>query len=411
MPITLDAVSAMPSQLASGCSPVTSLCTASKATYGASRKNWIATSFWARCSAASESRRAPVKRQTMIALAKPSIAESMPKPIERDRAGEDAGDDRDRALGAHPDEAEPGEQLDPPDGVEVLGARGGPASGRRGRGGHRQLHAHAAGLLRDEHRVEEQAAGRRQREEDDPPVTPRADQAGIAEHLYVVRDQRLRPPRDPGQITPAELLAGPERLRDREARRLAERLSASDRRCGRASVEFPADALRERQVQAEQVALIGHDHDCTPIETLPRGRRALQRPDSSHLGTASGSDFHPWHMGRHRLANGRISVRDAKTAAGERLVDILPALRDELASHRHAAGAGASPTRSSSRPRAAAAATRTTPASASSGRSSPPPTSCSPRAASRPCPPASPPTSCATRSPRSSTSAARIRPT
>jgi integrase len=38
------------------------------------------------------------------------------------------------------------------------------------------------------------------------------------------------------------------------------------------------------------------------------------------------------------LANGRISVRDAKTEAGERLVDILPALRDELATHRHAAG-------------------------------------------------------------------------
>ena len=37
------------------------------------------------------------------------------------------------------------------------------------------------------------------------------------------------------------------------------------------------------------------------------------------------------------LANGRISVRDAKTAAGERLVDILPALRDELATHRYAA--------------------------------------------------------------------------
>jgi integrase len=36
------------------------------------------------------------------------------------------------------------------------------------------------------------------------------------------------------------------------------------------------------------------------------------------------------------LANGRISVRDAKTEAGVRLVDILPALRDELASHRHA---------------------------------------------------------------------------
>ncbi len=37
------------------------------------------------------------------------------------------------------------------------------------------------------------------------------------------------------------------------------------------------------------------------------------------------------------LANGRISVGDAKTEAGVRLVDILPALRDELTTHRHAA--------------------------------------------------------------------------
>jgi len=41
------------------------------------------------------------------------------------------------------------------------------------------------------------------------------------------------------------------------------------------------------------------------------------------------------------LANGRISVGNAKTEAGIRLVDVLPALRDELTSHRHAhAGAG-----------------------------------------------------------------------
>ena len=33
-----------------------------------------------------------------------------------------------------------------------------------------------------------------------------------------------------------------------------------------------------------------------------------------------------------------LTLRDAKTEACERLVDILPALRDELASHRHAAG-------------------------------------------------------------------------
>jgi integrase len=42
------------------------------------------------------------------------------------------------------------------------------------------------------------------------------------------------------------------------------------------------------------------------------------------------------------LANGRISVGDSKTDAGIRLVEILPALRDELLSHRHA-NAEASP--------------------------------------------------------------------
>jgi integrase len=53
------------------------------------------------------------------------------------------------------------------------------------------------------------------------------------------------------------------------------------------------------------------------------------------------------------LANGRISVRDAKTAAGVRLVDILPALRDELTSHKHAEPGGSDglvfPTSSGSR--------------------------------------------------------------
>ena len=40
----------------------------------------MATSCWARCSAACENTRRPVKRQMMITLAKPSIAESSPKP-------------------------------------------------------------------------------------------------------------------------------------------------------------------------------------------------------------------------------------------------------------------------------------------------------------------------------------------
>ena len=111
------------------------------------------------------------------------------------------------------------------------------------------------------------------------------------------------------------------------------------------------------------------------------------------------------------LANGRISVRDAKTAAGERLVDILPALRDELdepPARRRPRGAGRArlpdlerqPPRQGQRARARHPAGRRRRRGAA-GR----------RAASHPCPPASPPTSCATRSPRSSTSAARIRPT
>ena len=54
------------------------------------------------------------------------------------------------------------------------------------------------------------------------------------------------------------------------------------------------------------------------------------------------------------LANGRISVGDSKTEAGIRIVDVLPALRDELTSHRHAAATARSddlvfPTSSGSR--------------------------------------------------------------
>ncbi len=44
-------------------------------------KNWIATSFCARVSAAWENVREPVKRHTMMRLARPSITESRPNPI------------------------------------------------------------------------------------------------------------------------------------------------------------------------------------------------------------------------------------------------------------------------------------------------------------------------------------------
>ena len=80
MRITLEIASPIPTQLCSGRSSPRSERTDSIATYGASRKNWIATSFCARVSAVAENIRCPVKRQTMIRLAKPSIALSRPKP-------------------------------------------------------------------------------------------------------------------------------------------------------------------------------------------------------------------------------------------------------------------------------------------------------------------------------------------
>src|SRR5215208_3130222 len=62
------------------------------------------------------------------------------------------------------------------------------------------------------------------------------------------------------------------------------------------------------------------------------------------------------------LANGRISVGDSKTEAGVRLVDILPALRDELTGDRHAT-AKAEPADLVFPTSSAAGATRTTRAS------------------------------------------------
>ncbi len=102
------------------------------------------------------------------------------------------------------------------------------------------------------------------------------------------------------------------------------------------------------------------------------------------------------------LANGRISVGRAKTAAGVREVDLLAVLRDELLEHK-AAARGRPPMIRCSSPRAAATrsrATATTCGSVSSRRRYVGPTSCSLSAAASRCRWGSRPTSCVTRSPR-----------
>ena len=66
------AVSAIPSPLDPGWLPVTSLWTASTATYGARSQNETATAFRARASEVGDNVREPVKRQITITLASPS---------------------------------------------------------------------------------------------------------------------------------------------------------------------------------------------------------------------------------------------------------------------------------------------------------------------------------------------------
>jgi hypothetical protein len=88
----------------------------------ARRKNCTATSFCARSSAAWESSRCPVKRQTITRLATPSIAQSIPNPIRAIDPRRDARRDGDDPLGAHPHQAEPRQRPGTPGGRLPLGA-------------------------------------------------------------------------------------------------------------------------------------------------------------------------------------------------------------------------------------------------------------------------------------------------
>jgi Phage integrase family len=93
----------------------------------------------------------------------------------------------------------------------------------------------------------------------------------------------------------------------------------------------------------EGVIRIGDDivNDFAPRDRDTRAAAPGRHPPRRPAAPARGSDRWP---GVDRLltwqdidlANGRISVRDSKTEAGIRLVDILPALRDELTRHRGA---------------------------------------------------------------------------
>jgi len=80
-------------------------------------------------------------------------------------------------------------------------------------------------------------------------------------------DEGLRATGHPREVASAELVAGVQGPRDREAGRVGERLGAGDRGRGGRPLDLAADALSERQVQAQQIASVGHDDDSIAVET------------------------------------------------------------------------------------------------------------------------------------------------
>ena len=94
---------------------------------------------------------------------------------------------------------------------------------------------------------------------------------------------------------------------------------------------------RKRPVSLESAEqIVAMIHAATELDAKPGARTAGRRALIAMLVYA-GLQIGEATALRWRdinLANGRISVGDAKTDAGIRLVDILPALRDELTSHR-----------------------------------------------------------------------------
>ena len=113
MRITEATASAMPTQLACACSPSISARTDSIATYGASRKNWIGDEpLGALLGGVREDalpREAPDDDHAGEALDR----RVQPEADERDRAGDDPGADRHRALDRHPRQRQPREQPHP----------------------------------------------------------------------------------------------------------------------------------------------------------------------------------------------------------------------------------------------------------------------------------------------------------
>ena len=261
-------------------------------------KNWMATSFCARCSAVWDITREPVKRQMMITLAKPSIAESRPKPTSAIEPAMIAGDDRDDPLDAHHAQRQPGQQLHARGELAVaLGAdrRHGP------RGGGRDAIGSSTDALMRSPAVAVTAASSARPRSVSPymtilPVARRAGQAGDAQRARVVGDELLVAADDPRQVAHARRPALGQRDGDRQPRRIAQRLGAGcprlqPRRSG--SPRRAASALGRSRQSSSQVSGSGamprtlvrsHGHAYVGVGARLQTRGQQQHSPHAHAG-------------------------------------------------------------------------------------------------------------------------------
>ncbi len=193
----------------------------------------IATSRWARCSACSESRRVPVKRQMTMIEARPSITESRPKPSSATELARIAAVIAIAPSRGHVGEAEPGQRLGAADQAVALGQLELALMPRGARAARRRQAARAtAVLIAPPRRVRgaRRAAGGRRRSA----RRRRSCARGASWRGRPLRSvRRWWPTRfsaragDPRQVADAQLLAVAQRERDQKPRRVGERLRTS----------------------------------------------------------------------------------------------------------------------------------------------------------------------------------------
>ena len=193
----------------------------------------------------------------MIALAKPSIAESRPKPISATEPRESPARIATRALERHVRQAQPTTAASRARRAGGTSSRSTAAPGRAGGEVGSAGRAHARHRHAVEDGVEQRAAGVGERVHDHLAVAAAARPAGRRAARAGDGDEVLRALADPGQVADAQLVGRGERRRASvKPRRIAQRLRALGQRLRAASARRSARSRsafgRSRQSRSQR---------------------------------------------------------------------------------------------------------------------------------------------------------------